>query len=420
MKFFYADALDLVDPRFDFLAEESPPDRIPQRDDVYAHELMAPDSPYDGLLVSKFLFDLDKGQGRYSQAQKFRFMREGVHRFMRFPPSEDFDRSQWPVLGDCGAFNYRDEPEPPYSVDDVIEFYELCGFTHGVSVDHMIGAYDASLDQPKLLGPAVPEDYQYRFDLTLELAAEFMARCQSGNLGFQPIGIAQGWSPRSYQRAVEQLIKIGFDYIALGGLVPLKTPDILQVLESVKQVTGGNVRLHLFGITRLENLEAYSDAGVVSLDSASPMLQAFKDSKNNYYSNAGHYTAIRVPQAHKYPKLIRAIRSGKIEQAEAQRLEREALEGLRAYGKGEGSADEILRTLRAYEALYGGKSRWPAVRRTLVERPWEKCDCAVCRALGIEVVIFRGANRNRRRGFHNLWHMQKTLHQYRSSLEGEA
>jgi hypothetical protein len=420
MKFFYADALDLVDPRFDFIAEVSPPDRIPQRDDVYAHELMAPDSPYDGLLVSKFLFDLDKGQGRYSQAQKFRFMREGVHRFMRFPPSENFDRTQWPVLGDCGAFNYRDEPEPPYSVDDVIEFYELCGFTHGVSVDHMIGAYDASLDQPKLLGPAVPEDSQYRFDLTLELAAEFMARCQTGKLGFQPIGIAQGWSPRSYQRAVEQLIKIGFDYIALGGLVPLKTPDILQVLESVKEVTGGRVRLHLFGITRLENLDAYSDAGVVSLDSASPMLQAFKDSKNNYYSNAGHYTAIRVPQAHKYPKLIRAIRSGKIEQAEAQRLEREALEGLRAYGKGEGSAEEILRTLQAYEALYGGKSRWPAVRRTLEERPWEQCDCAVCRDLGIEVVIFRGANRNRRRGYHNLWHMQKTLHRYRGGLEGEA
>jgi hypothetical protein len=420
MKFFYADALDLVDPRFDFIAEVSPPDRIPQRDDVYAHELMAPDSPYDGLLVSKFLFDLDKGQGRYSQAQKFRFMREGVHRFMRFPPSENFDRTQWPVLGDCGAFNYRDEPEPPYSVDDVIEFYELCGFTHGVSVDHMIGAYDASLDQPKLLGPAVPEDCQYRFDLTLELAAEFMARCQTGKLGFQPIGIAQGWSPRSYQRAVEQLIKIGFDYIALGGLVPLKTPDILQVLESVKEVTGGRVRLHLFGITRLENLDAYSDAGVVSLDSASPMLQAFKDSKNNYYNNAGHYTAIRVPQAHKYPKLIRAIRSGKIEQAEAQRLEREALEGLRAYGKGEGSAEEILRTLQAYEALYGGKSRWPAVRRTLEERPWEQCDCAVCRDLGIEVVIFRGANRNRRRGYHNLWHMQKTLHRYRGGLEGEA
>ncbi len=420
MKFFYADALDLVDPRFDFLTEESPPDRIPQQDDVYAHELMAPDSPYDGLLVSKFLFDLDKGQGRYSQAQKFRFMREGVHRFMRFPLNDLYNRSEWPVLGDCGAFNYRDEPEPPYSVDDVIEFYELCGFTHGVSVDHMIGAYDASLDQPRLLGPTVPEEFQKRFDLTLELAAQFMDRCRHGYFNFQAIGIAQGWSPRSYQKAVRQLMSIGFDYIALGGLVPLKTPDILQVLESVKEVTGGKIRLHLFGITRLENLEAYSDAGVVSLDSASPMRQAFKDSKNNYYSAEGHYTAVRVPQAHKYPKLIHAIRSGKIEQAEAQRLERDALESLRAYGKGEGSAQEILKILEAYEALYGGKSRWSEVQRTLEERPWEQCDCAVCRDLGIDVVIFRGANRNRRRGFHNLWHMQKTLHRYRGGLEGEA
>ena len=420
MKFYYADALDTVDPRFDFLREVSPPDRIPQRDDVYAHELMHPDSPYDGLLVSKFLFDLDGGQGRYSQAQKFRFMREGVHRFMRFPPRETFDRKKWSVLGDCGAFNYRDEPEPPYTVDEVIEFYEMCGFTHGVSVDHMIGAYDANLDQPRLLGPDVPADYQHRFDLTLELASQFMDRCRHGKFDFQPIGIAQGWSPRSYQTAVDHLVRMGFDYIALGGLVPLKTRDILQVLETVKEVTGGKVRLHLFGITRLENLEAYADAGVVSLDSASPMRQAFKDSKNNYYSSAGHYTAVRVPQVHKYPKLIRPIRSGKVDQAEAQRLEKDALDSLRAYGKGEGSVGEILRILQSYEALYGGKSRWPDIRRTLEERPWEQCDCAVCRALGIDVVIFRGANRNRRRGFHNLWHMQKTLHQYRSSLEGEA
>ena len=42
-------------------------------------------------------------------------------------------------------------------------------------------------------------------------------------------------------------------------------------------------------------------------------------------------------------------------------------------------------------------------RHTLRARPWEVCPCAVCRACGIEVVIFRGSNRNRRRGFHNTW-----------------
>ncbi len=40
-------------------------------------------------------------------------------------------------------------------------------------------------------------------------------------------------------------------------------------------------------------------------------------------------------------------------------------------------------------------------KETLRERPWEQCDCAICTERGIEVVIWRGNNRNRRRGFHN-------------------
>lgn len=37
----------------------------------------------------------------------------------------------------------------------------------------------------------------------------------------------------------------------------------------------------------------------------------------------------------------------------------------------------------------------------LQARPWKMCDCEVCTELGIDVAIFRGNNRNRRRGFHN-------------------
>ncbi len=36
-------------------------------------------------------------------------------------------------------------------------------------------------------------------------------------------------------------------------------------------------------------------------------------------------------------------------------------------------------------------------------KPWENCPCDICRALGHHVMLFRGAERNRRRGFHNLF-----------------
>ncbi len=43
-----------------------------------------------------------------------------------------------------------------------------------------------------------------------------------------------------------------------------------------------------------------------------------------------------------------------------------------------------------------------AYREILEERPWKKCPCDICKRIGIHVMLFRGAERNRRRGFHNV------------------
>jgi hypothetical protein len=41
-------------------------------------------------------------------------------------------------------------------------------------------------------------------------------------------------------------------------------------------------------------------------------------------------------------------------------------------------------------------------RETLSDRPWEGCACSICSSAGIEVMLFRASNRNKRRGIHNL------------------
>lgn len=408
MKFFYADSLDLVDPAFDFLSETSSSTRVPQRDDVYAHELYAPWRPYDGILVSKFIVD-GGGQSRYTQAQRQRFLREGVQRFLRFPADGTWDADNFPILGDCGAFNYHKEEVPPYTVDEVLEFYERCGFTHGISVDHMILDYDERYDN---FGIRAPDEYRRRAQLTLDLAANFLERSRAMRL--TPIGAAQGWSPKSYRQSVEELIKQGYDYIALGGMVPLKTREILAVLAEVGPVARGKARLHLLGITRIDNFERFREAGVVSLDSTSPLRQAFKDSTDNYYSSARHYQALRIPQADVYPKVVRRIREGALPQEAAVAAERRCLEVVREFDQGRASVDEVVDALATYEDMYGGGSRWDEIRRTLADAPWRRCECAVCQRLGIDVIIFRGANRNRRRGFHNLWFVHQKLSTYRN------
>ena len=41
-------------------------------------------------------------------------------------------------------------------------------------------------------------------------------------------------------------------------------------------------------------------------------------------------------------------------------------------------------------------------KKILLDKPWKLCNCPICKNIGIDVIIFRGNNRNRRRGFHNI------------------
>ena len=44
-----------------------------------------------------------------------------------------------------------------------------------------------------------------------------------------------------------------------------------------------------------------------------------------------------------------------------------------------------------------------------MDRPWLRCPCDICRKLDYHVILFRGAERNRRRGFHNVWVFYRRL-----------
>lgn len=436
MKFFYADSLDLVDPEFDFVAEKSRnPKRVPQRDDVYAHELMKVERPYDGLLVSKALFRVGGGSvatGKYSQAQRKRFEREGAPRFLRFPKGGRGDPDQFPILGDCGAFAYRNEQEPPFDVDELIDFYEDGRFSMGISLDHVVLAYDPALDredpkQSSLPGvaskhEAVRTEAMRRQELSLANADEFRRKSLARRVGFVPIGAAHGWSPESYRHSVRELVRMGYDYIALGGLVPRKSREIDEILRAVRTESLGHARLHLLGVVRSELFGLMRDSDVASFDSSSPVWQAFKDARDNYYSSdtEGHYTAVRIPQVDKGLPL-RRIREGRIHQADAIAAEAGALAALRDYGARELALDDLLAALRRYDELLGDgrktQTPWERMERTLRDRPWEKCDCPICKEIGVEVILFRGANRNRRRGFHNLWWTQRVLENWREENE---
>jgi hypothetical protein len=105
------------------------------------------------------------------------------------------------------------------------------------------------------------------------------------------------------------------------------------------------------------------------------------------------------------------IVAGEIDQGEARRLEQACLKNLRGYDKGSCPLNQVLSPLREYDCLFDGrKDRTEDYRAVLTDRPWKSCPCSVCRQIGIDVVFFRGAERNRRRGFHNVYITYQRLH----------
>ena len=425
MRFVFADSLDTIDPEYDFVADRNGVGRSVHRDDQYPHEFLER-APYDGILVSRGIVGDALHPGKYSEAQLMRFRREGARRFLRYS-LDRYPNSM--LMGDCGAFTYRNLPEPPYRADDTAEFYADGGFTHGCSPDHLIFDFDEIGITRELKD--VPEDLRHRYEITLQNAAEFYkASVQIGG-GFTPMGVIQGWSAQSMAEAAHSLVCMGYDYLAIGGTVPLKIAQVRRLLQVLRDALPRSVRLHLLGFGKIEELAVLEEHGVASFDTTSPLLRAFKDARKNYWvrtaeGDLSYYTAIRIPQATENNKLKHKALEGSLNQEDARRLEDLALCTVRAYAAGNATLDEGLDAVMSYWAALNWEEDASPSRRaaaaarqrklyanTLSDRPWERCSCRVCREGGVEAVIFRTSNRNKRRGIHNLHVFHTHLSEFR-------
>ena len=426
MRFVFADSLDFVDPDFDFVADRNRPGRKVHRDDEFPHEFLE-QAPYDGILVSRGIVGSATIVGKYSEPQYMRFLREGARRFLRYP-EERFPGSI--MLGDCGAFTYRNMPEPPYRAEDTAQFYGDAGFTHGCSPDHLIFDFDEA--DAERAPSEVPAETLQRSRITLQNAAEFATAARRLGPGFTPMGVIQGWSATSMAAAAADLVRMGYDYLAVGGTVPLRIAQLSRALAAVRDAIPGHVRLHVLGFGKIESLAELHRHGVTSFDSTSPLVRAFKDARKNYWMRGrggelSYYTAIRIPQATESNRLKAKAREGRVDQEHIRELEVAALEGVRRSASREVDVEEALGPLMAYwSELNWDEEPSPAARaaaiarqraayaRTLADRPWEACSCRVCRESGVEALIFRNSNRNKRRGIHNLHVFHNHLTDFRA------
>ena len=365
--------------------------------------------------------------GKYSAGQAFRLRREGVRKFMRL---EDKKFDDILIMGDCGAYSYHKQDIPPYSPSEILDFYSDCQFTHGCSVDHIIFEFDPDLrgmeefSEPK--NRNIGTELKARWDITQENAKIFLAESRHLNHPFVPMGVIQGWSPGSMAKAALNLVKMGYDYLALGGMAASSIENIEIVLGEIRKDIPAYVKLHLLGFGKIDQIEKILPYGVESLDTTSPMLRAFKDPKTSFFmlqdNGIKYYHSIRIPQATENRGLKTLIQKGVFTQEFLIQQEQDALHALREFDQGKQSADDTVEIVMEYvkSTLTNANSGSPptlsklqSVRNDyldlLNDRPWKICDCAVCKKVSIEVIIFRASNRNKRRGMHNTWVVNKLL-----------
>jgi len=414
MKYFLPDWEDRLDPAFDFARDvySAGHRRNPYDHDVYAHQLFE-QPPYDGILFSLSVFQskitlVNGHDGAYRIRNT-----SNIRKYLKIPPHSKIE-----VMGDCGAFGYANENSPPqpfYSVKNVANLYDKLGFDYGVSVDHLVLKYVVVRDPKtgkKEKRYLTDEEKRRRVKLTLDNAREFLRYHRQQEFKFKPIGVAQGFSVRTYRDSVSRLVKMGYDCIGIGSLVQYPSSFIIQVLQAIRPLIKGK-SLHLFGVIRPDYIKPFEDLGVTSLDSASFLRKAWLRSGQNYLGLDGNwYTAIRVPQSSNARLVKNATRNGYSTHSLA-RLEEEALKALNDYDAEKTSLGKTLNVVMKYDDLLIRSTDENGMRkkykRTLREKPWKSCSCEMCKELGIHVLIFRGCNRNKRRGFHNTWLFHQML-----------
>ncbi len=406
--YFLPDWDDFLDAEFDFENDQFSTPRRANRNELHMIKLLQPTRICDGVLVSLAQHLGTKGLLRHVPLTDPHLLRPKSVK-EHFGLGDD----QW-AFGDCGAFSYANEDEPAISVEQAVAVYELYEFDLGASVDHIPLKEIFVNGKKKALSLKEREN---RVKLTRRNAEAFISLWAERNCSFTPVGVIQGIEAEDYGQQIRDYMAMGYTHIALGGLVPRSDDEIAAVVASVAKAlrfTKDRPWIHLLGVFRPKIQTKFREGGVNSFDSATYFRKAWLRSDQNYLGVDGKwYGAIRVPPTHDARTLERLKESGK-RKSTIERNERRALDALRGFSKGTISEDDCLDAVLRYDKLLNrgdlsGKYLRAQYRTTLHNQPWKKCKCAVCRDIGIDVVIFRGYNRNKRRGAHNTCRLYEQL-----------
>jgi hypothetical protein len=407
LSYFLPDWDDLLDEHFDFDADEFSGVSRRDRNDKHCCVLMKPKRLCDGVVVSLAQHVTSKGPLRRIMGTESNSL---APRNLRNLFGLSHDQS---LFGDCGAFSYVNEDYPAISVEQAIALYDLHGFDFGASVDHIpvtnIVRNGSNIELTRRARLA-------RVRVTKKNAERFIEVAKKRNVGFTPVGTVQGLDPMSYAETTRFYHELGYRHLAIGGLVPLHDNVVEKIVEAVMTVVvtlKPRPWVHLFGIFRPKLQAKFRELRVDSFDSATYFRKAWLRSDQNYLAQDGQwYAALRVPMTSDGRTRKRLEESG-FDLATLQIQEMQVMKLLCLYGREEVGIHEVLDAVIEYDERLVRSSDARSMRakyeRTLQNRPWRNCDCPFCSQTGIHMLIFRGSNRNKRRGAHNTLMLYRSL-----------
>lgn len=397
MRFFMPEWDDKIDPNYDFINDEHSSEHYKdiKSNDCYMWDVFGIEKvPFDGSLVS--ITTIKRNKRKYKSIEKM-----GIHAYLGLP-------KEFPIMGDCGAYSYLKKEYPDYTTSDLLKTYRDLGFDYGVSIDHLVV-------------PATKHDKERRMKITFDNGVEaFEEWKEKYQNDFQLLVAIQGDTISDYMNMYRAYLEHGVEHMAFGGLVRETTLVINRLLDAIikdlKESTIKPKYLHFFGVARYAIISKFKEIeklGVeVAFDSASYLRSAWLASpaaEKNYITSGGHgYSAIRIPE------ILKGARKHSLNQDDITEIGDECLILLRQYERREIPIDTLIPVLTKLINITGNYSNLlPNYIRLLKERPWEKCGCDICKHAGIETTIFRGSNRNKRRGFHNVYTFYQDLKRMR-------
>ncbi len=352
--------------------------------------------PFDGLLISKSKFDTNKS--RFSHLLKNNKKLKDA-----FSIPKDIK-----LFGDCGAFQYRNEEKPPYTAQEILNYYQDHGFDMGCSIDHIITNKKDVSEREK------------RYQITKEYAKKCIDLYNENDYTFELFGVAQGWDIQSYSRIIEFLLELGYKNLCIGGLVGLNKKKI----ENENDLTLENLlvklepkfkkfkRVHIFGRGNIEYLPLFIDVGVTQFDN-NVMRKSWTDEKRSYFlynkknRSMKYYTSIRLP--------LTENKQGK------QELDTKIFNDLRDFSNNGMNIQDFILSLKNFYEKYNklNKKKFELnenlITNLLIDAPWKKCECDLCAKYQIHVSVFRRRMRNMSRGFHNVYNYFSLVNDVRSA-----